>query len=111
MATRYEHADRAKQFAPFDALTGLHEAIRKRERVVVERPELSEEKKDELDLALASLSPGKMASVIYYSGGELIKKVGMVAKVDLDAKVLTLVKTRINILDIVELEAEESGPV
>ena len=104
MATRYEHADRAKQFAPFDALTGLHEAIAKREKIVIDKPDLSEDKKDELDSIFINLRPGVMVTVIYYADKEFRKLTGMVAKMDLDMKVLTIVKTKINILDIIDIE-------
>ena len=43
--------ERAKQFLPFDALKGLQEALRKKERELenVERIELSEESLEELE--------------------------------------------------------------
>ena len=36
-------ADRAKQFIPFDALKGLKEALKEKEKIYVEKKELSEE--------------------------------------------------------------------
>ena len=46
---------RAKQFMPFDALTGLREAIAAKERVTEPRRYLSEEAIAEIDKALCGL--------------------------------------------------------
>ena len=47
---------RAKQFAPFAALRGFEESVRKKEILYEPRKELSEEKKQELDGKLKILS-------------------------------------------------------
>ena len=44
--------NRAKQFVPFAAVKGYEEALRAKEKIVVEKIELSEEKKEELDSKL-----------------------------------------------------------
>ena len=56
--------DRAKQFMPFAALKGYPEALRKKEKIVVPRAEVSEEYAEVLDmrakrlvLSLAALVP------------------------------------------------------
>ena len=43
---------RAKQFAPFAALRGLDETIRQQEIIYEPKRDLSEEKKNELDMKL-----------------------------------------------------------
>ena len=48
-------SDRARQFLPFDALKGFNEAIRAKEKIVVPKVELSDDKKDELDFLLQTL--------------------------------------------------------
>ena len=45
---------RAKQFAPFAALRGLDETIRQQEIIYEPKRDLSEEKKNELDMKLRS---------------------------------------------------------
>lgn len=45
-------ADRAKIFMPFDAVKGFREALAEKERIIVPKTELSEERKEELDLSL-----------------------------------------------------------
>ena len=42
--------DRAAQFAPFAALTGFEDSIRETGRLTEERPDLSEEEQEEMDL-------------------------------------------------------------
>ena len=45
-------ADRAKQFMPFAALKGYPEALRKKERIVVPRIEMTEDYAEQLDRKL-----------------------------------------------------------
>ena len=52
-------ADRAKQFMPFDAVRGLREALAEKERILVPKKELSEEKKEELDYLLKEIQPNE----------------------------------------------------
>lgn len=47
---------RAKQFAPFAALRGLDETIRQQEIIYEPKRDLSEEKKNELDMKLRILA-------------------------------------------------------
>ena len=57
---------RAKQFAPFAALRGFEETVRKKEILYEPRKDLSEEKKTELDNKLRLLSKGMMIQVDYF---------------------------------------------
>ena len=52
MVYKMSKEDRAKQFMPFAALKGHQEALRKKEKIVVEKMELSDEYKEELDRKL-----------------------------------------------------------
>lgn len=47
--SKMSRQDRAKQFMPFAALKGLPEALKKKERLTVERIELSDCMKEELN--------------------------------------------------------------
>ena len=58
---------RAKQFAPFDALTGLRIALKEKEKIRVERKIISEEKAEEINETLISLNVGDNITVIYYN--------------------------------------------
>ena len=48
MVSKMNREERAKQFMPFAALKGYPEALRKKEKVVVPKKELSEEYQEEL---------------------------------------------------------------
>ena len=100
-------ADRAKQFAPFSALTGLTETLAKKEKIVVPHPELSEESLEELDRRMSTVKKGDMITVIYYFKGECIKISGMVAKVEHTLRILQIVNTKIPFDDILEIETDD----
>ena len=75
---------RAKQFAPFDALKGLKEAIAAKERHPEPRKELSEEMIAEKNKTLSELRRGQCVTVIYYGSmeQEYLQLTGTVMKVD-----------------------------
>ena len=102
--TKMSIADRAKQFAPFSALKGLDEALRQKERVFVEKPEFSEEAAEELSHKLMEISVGTKVRVVYYSCGECVSVEGIVTRIDKTFKRLTVVKTEIDINDILDIK-------
>lgn len=61
-----QKADRAKLFLPFDALKGFREALAEKERIVVPKTELSEDRKEELDRLLHQIKPGDIITVVYF---------------------------------------------
>jgi len=106
MSAKYGHADRAKQFAPFDALTGLMAAIRKKEEIVVEKPDMAEDRLEELDRIVHSLQPGEMVTVIYYNVNRYLKISGLVSRIDFENKRLYVVKTCVEMDAIVDIIKE-----
>lgn len=60
--------DRAKQFLPFDALTGFGAAINERSEMREERIELSEEKLEEISNTINLLSKRDLVQIEYYDG-------------------------------------------
>lgn len=98
--------NRAKQFMPFAALKGYEEALRAKEKIVVEKIELSEEKKAELDYKIQQIQKNDIVAVVYFLKDEYIKVEGMVSRLDMDAKVLKIVNTKIPFEDIYELSGE-----
>ena len=95
--------NRAKQFMPFAALKGYEEALRAKEKIVVEKIELSEEKKAELDYKIQQIQKNDIVTVVYFVKDEYIKLEGMVSRLDKDARVLKIVNTKIPFEDIYEL--------
>ena len=107
MASRPKHnmpiADRAKQFMPFAALKGLPEALAMREKILVDRIELSPEMADELDRKMHLLKKGVMATVIYFHQDEYIKITGLVARIDPTCRLLQIVNTKVSFDDILDV--------
>ena len=75
---------RAKQFMPFDALTGLREAIAAKERVIEPRRYPSEDAIAEINEKLLDLHKGQIITVVYYGDYEqrYLQLTGPVIKVD-----------------------------
>lgn len=96
-------ADRAMQFAPFAALKGYEEALRKKEVVEVPKAELSEEALEFLDYKLSQISCGEIITVVYYDSGAYIKKTGMVSKINTQSRYITIVTTDICFDDIKDI--------
>ena len=96
--------NRAKQFVPFAAVKGFEEALRARERITVEKIELSEERKAELDYKLHQIQKRDIITVVYFDKDEYVKVEGMVSRMDIDARILKVVNTKIPFDDIYEIE-------
>ncbi len=99
--------ERAKQFAnSFDPLKGFAQELRKMERIVVaiDKAELSEDKRELLDITLSELSVGNMAEIVYYSEGEYIKITGILTKKDTEKRFIRIVNTKIDIDDIYDIK-------
>ena len=100
--------ERAKQFVPFAALKGHMEALHRREKIVVERRELSEEYKEELDRKLRQVRKNDIVTVVYFCKDEYLQMTGMVSKIDETARVLKVVNTKIAFEDLYEIEVARS---
>ena len=109
--TKMSREDRAKQFMPFAALRGYEDVLREREKIVVEKIELSEERKAELDLKLRQVQRNDMVIVVYFREDEYLKVTGMVSRIDTDARILKVVNTKISFDDLYDLEREDVSRV
>lgn len=98
--------ERAKQFMPFAALKGFHDLLREKERIVVPRMELSEERKEELDQKLNQIQKNDIVTVVHFQNGEYVKVKGMVSRIDISSRILKIVNTKIAFEDIGDLEIE-----
>lgn len=107
MASKMSREERAKQFMPFAALKGYPDALRKKEKIVVPKRELSEEYKEELDRKLKQVQKNDMITVVYYEKNEYLKKTGMVSRIDETARVLKIVNTKIPFENIFEISGEK----
>ena len=100
-----KRSERAKIFMPFSPLNNFYEALRQKERIITPKSELAEERIEELDRVLQSLSGGDMAEVVYYNNGVYEKVVGCIALIDPIEKSITIAKTKIYFDDIYDLKA------
>lgn len=101
-----DRSNRAKQFMPFDALKGFREALREKEKIVVDKRELSEEQKEELDYKLRQIHKMDMITVEYFQEGEYVQTTGVVTRIDENSRVLKIVNKKINFDDISDLRME-----
>lgn len=97
-------ADRASQFAPFDALKGFREALSKKERIIVPKAELTEDRKEELDRILCQIQPGDMITIVYFHEGIYEKITGLVSKFSKTSRSLSVVNTTISFDDIMDIQ-------
>lgn len=67
--TKMPRSKRASQFAPFDALKGLHEALKLKEyqHLRVEKGEISQEDGDKISRTILSIQKGDIIEVEFYS--------------------------------------------
>ncbi len=100
---------RAYIFQAFDALKGFRELLNEKERIVVEKRELSEDDLEMLDQKIHEVQQGDIINIIYYDGKEYIQKTGMLTKIDLEVRYIQIVKEKIDLDRIVEIEIEEKA--
>ena len=99
--------ERARQFLPFNALTGYYQMIMERRRVLEPKKELSEDEIEALSEKLKSLRQHELVSITYYDKDAYITKTGMITDIDFTFQTLTIVKTKISFQDI--FTVSESG--
>lgn len=95
--------DRAKQFMPFAALKGYPEALRKKEKIIVPKIEMSPEYQEELNRKLLRVEKNKIVTVIYFEKGEYLKVTGMVSRLDETARLIKIVNTKIFFDDLYDI--------
>lgn len=97
-------AQRAQIFQSFDALKGFREILNEQERIIVPKKVLSEDDLEQLDYTIHQIKAGMIVQIIYYEKLQYIRLEGIVSKINLDTKIIQIVKTKINLLNIVHIE-------
>ena len=99
-------SQRAKQFAPFDALVGLRQALKEKEKIRVPRKEISEDMAEEIDRNLKSLELGKVVTVVWYNSLEenYIQLTGEVRNINTQKRRIQIEKVFICFDDIYSIE-------
>lgn len=101
-------AQRAQIFQSFDALKGFRKILKEQERVLVPKKILSEDDLNELDYKIHQIKVGMIIQIVYYDKNQYIQLEGIVSKINLDTKLIQIVKNKINILNIVNVEIIDS---
>ena len=99
-------ADRAKIFLPFDAVKGLRQALKEKEKILVEKKILSNDEKIKLSNKLTQIKKGIVVKVVYFENGEYIELEGMISKVDFIFKSVDIVTKKIMFDDILDIKSE-----
>lgn len=79
---RMDIGHRAKQFAPFAALKGFEESVKKKEVIYEKRKILSDEKQCEIDMKLRLLAYGMKLQVTYFKESQEFSGKGQYKTVD-----------------------------
>lgn len=97
--------ERAKLFIPFDALKGLQEILREKEKEIEQRKELSEESLMMLQEELNKVEIGSTVFIKYYKNKKYIDITGTVTKIIFfKKKIIINEDIVINLCDIIELK-------
>lgn len=96
-------ATRAQMFQSYDALKGFKEILREQERIIVPKKELSEDDLEQLDYKIHQVKVGQIIKIIYYDKNQYVQLEGIVSKINLDTKMLMIVKKKVNIMNIIEI--------
>ena len=97
---------RAHIFSAFDALKGFREMLKEQERVIVPKRMLSEDDLEILNQKIHAIEKGMMVTLIYFENGDYVKKTGRVAKISFDENYIQIVKTKIPLKSIVDIQCE-----
>lgn len=93
-------SNRAEQFLAFDALKGLREALKEKEKIKVDKKDISEENAIKINKTLSQIKKYMIVNVVYYKEGEYIRLEGIVSKIDKVYKKIVIVKEEISFNDI-----------
>lgn len=104
-----KHADRAKQFMPFAALTGFYPLVREREYISAPRRERTEEENIELSQKTMLLHKGMVIKIKHYRNDGYESIEGTVSNVDTVNRFITVEKNKILFDDIYEIEIQTDG--
>ena len=98
---------RAHIFSAFDALKGFRELLKEKERIIFSKRILSEDDLEILNRKIHEVTLGMILTVVYFDNGDYVQFTGRVAKVKLDEQYVQIVKKKINIKSIVDIQCEE----
>jgi len=113
MAEKMNLYDRAKIFLPFDALKGFREALKKQEKIKVDKKVLSAYQKEEIMTTIKNAKLGSIINLEYYSleDNDYLSLEGVLTKIDDFNKSITIVKKEILMEDIYKIQLSNKREV
>lgn len=87
----------------FDTLKGFREILKDQEQIIVPKRILSEDDCDILGEKLQCIRPGTIVTIDYYDKGQYVQLEEKVSKINLDTKIIQIVKTKINLKSVVNI--------
>lgn len=102
-----DKVQRAHIFSAFDALKGFRELLKEQERVIVPKRMLSEDDFDILNQKIHAVEKGMMITLVYFDNGYYIEQTGRVSKLSFDENYIQIVKSKIPLKSIVDIQCEE----
>ena len=100
-------SERAKQFMPFAALRGFGKVITEEEKVATERPVLSEDETEKLNAVVSTFKKGDIVKLGYYSNGFIKEMTGVLTELDVNRRIVTVIKTSVSFDDVLDAELVE----
>lgn len=99
--------NRAQIFQSFDSLKGFKEMIQECEVEIVSPRILPQDDYEILNERVNQIQKGMLVTIEYYDRINYKRIIGIVSKINLDAQILQIVKTKINLKQISYIELEE----
>ena len=96
--------DRAMQFAPFAALKGYYETVRKQERITQPKKEIGDEAAELISNTLNNLRIGITVKVRYYDIDSYTTIEGIVTEVNYPYRRIKVIKSQIAFNDIYSID-------
>lgn len=98
-------SQRAKQFAPFDAVAGLRAALTECEKIRMPRKIVADDLSEEINRTLCGVAVGDTVTLLYYNSFEqnYVQLTGHVRKTDIKNRVLHVDEIIISLDDIYEI--------
>ena len=100
-------SQRAKIFLPFNGLRGYYDLILKVDKIKEPKRELSEDELNELSITFNKLKKRMMVEISYYLEDGYTKIFGMISRISVEKRTITIIKTEINLDNILYIKIEE----
>lgn len=96
----YEKATQRKRNGLVGGHKGFREILKEKERIIVPKKILSEDDLAELDYKIHQVKIGMIIQITYYDNGQYIQIEGIVSKLNLETKMIQIVKKKVDLQSI-----------